>query len=429
MMQGMPSYDRAPPPSLPLPFLLAAPVWLGLAGAALLLADGGAPQRFDPALLAAAHLLALGVLGNAMCGAALQILAVVAGVSYTRPRRLLHGLFWPLQLGCGALALAFLNGFSRPAFLAAGICLAWTLLGLASLGLAGLWRSPARDASSRGIAAALACLILVVALGLTLAGTVADSWPLPWLRLLNLHILFALGGWLLGLIMAVAITVVPMFQITPAYPARWQRFAAATWLAALALAAIGLWLECWPLTLPACALATAFAWHTGRLQARSRRPQDIGRRFWQCAMAALVLALAAALAQLAGWDAEGLPEAAGWLALFGLGGGAVLGMWYKILPFLLWLDLQKRAPRGRRAPSTLQLLPESAHSRCLALYLIALGLGTAAAAGGAPTAAPAIALLALAACWAWDGSAAMRRYRACRRAWTDSPAQLGAATP
>lgn len=428
-MQGMPSYDRAPPLWLPLPFLLVAPAWLGLAGAALMLAGAGTPQRFDPALLAATHLLALGVLGNAMCGSALQIMAVVAGVSYARPQGLFRSLFWPLQLGCGALAWAFLAGFSAPAFIMAGACLAYALLGIAARGLAGLARSPSRDATRRGMVVALLSLAIVVGLGLALIGTLAAAWPLPWRRLLDLHVLFALGGWLLGLIMAVAVTVVPMFQITPPYPAGWLRWAAWAWLAALLMAACGLWLERWPLLLPAGGLAAAFAWLTWRLQARSRRPQDIGRRFWRWAMAALALSLVMAIAGIVGGAAPGLAEAAGGLALFGLGGGVVLGMWYKIVPFLLWLDLQKRAPRGKRAPSSLQLLPESAHRRCLALYGIALGLGAAAVLGGAPTAAPGVAAMVLATCWCGDGAAAMRRYRICRRCWTAASAQLGADTP
>ncbi|AUH50786.1 hypothetical protein CXB49_08205 [Chromobacterium sp. ATCC 53434] len=427
-MQGWPSYDRAPPLSLPLPFLLAAPCWLFAAGLCLAFMPPGPLDRFDPEALAAVHLLALGVLGNAMCGAALQILAVVAGVAFTRPRFLLHVLFWPLQLGCGLLAAAFLHGFSPALLLPAAALLGWALLVFAGVGLHGVASSPARDATSRGIASALAALLAAASLGIALAGTLGAGWPLPWKALLDWHVLSALGGWLLGLVMAVAVTVVPMFQITPAYPARWMRDAAVLWPAALLASGLGWQLGAGPLAgMPASAVAIAFAVMTWRLQRRSRRPADCGRRFWQMAMAALALGLMAAWAAAADWAAAGWAALSGWLLLFGLGVCAMLGMFYKILPFLLWLNLQRKAPPGKRAPATLALLPEAAQRRCLYVCAACLTAGCAQVLGGVPGMAAGAAVCGLAALVAVDAGRAVCRYRACVRSWRE--AQAGGAMP
>ncbi|OQS45974.1 hypothetical protein B0T49_16835 [Chromobacterium violaceum] len=427
MTPGWPSYDRAPPLSLPLPFLLASPCWLFVAGLCLAQAGPGPLDRFDPVALAAAHLLALGVLGNAMCGAALQILAVVAGVAFSRPRLLLHLLFWPLQLGCGLLAAAFLYGFLPMLLLPAAALLAWSLLMFAGFGLHGVAKSPARDATTRGMASALAALAAAAALGVSLAGSLGAGWPLPWKTLLDWHVLWALGGWLLGLIMAVAGTVVPMFQITPAYPAGWMRRAAALWPSALLVSGLGWQLTgSWLAWAPAVAVALAFAAMTWRLQLRSRRPGDCGRRFWQMAMAALTLGLFAAwVAERQSW--AGWAALSGWLLLFGLGVCAVLGMLYKILPFLLWLDLQRRAPPGARAPATLALLPEAAQRRCLCACAACLALGCAMAPGGLPALAAGAAVCALAVLAAADAAGAVWRYRACIRGWR--VAQAGGVMP
>ncbi|MCD4503847.1 hypothetical protein LQR30_07000 [Chromobacterium piscinae] len=422
-MQGWPSYDRAPPLSLPLPFLLASPCWLFIAGLCLMLAGPGQLDRFDPAALAAAHLLALGVLGNAMFGAALQILAVVAGVSFSRPRLLLHALFWPLQLGCGLLAAAFLNGFLPVLLLPAAALLGWALLVFAGVGLHGIAKSPARDATTRGMASALAALLAAAGLGIALAGTLGAAWPLPWKTLLDWHALWALGGWLLGLVMAVAATVVPMFQITPAYPARWMRHAAMIWPASLLASGLGWQLTAsWLAWLPAWMAALAFAAMTWRLQRRSRRPGDCGRRFWQMAMAALALGLLAAWLVAADLLAAGWAALSGWLLLFGLGAGAVLGMFYKILPFLLWLDLQRKAQHGARPPATLALLPESAQRRCLFVFSACLAMGCALALGRLPGMAAGVGTCALAALVAWDAGRAVWRYRACARNWRETQA-------
>ncbi|AXE33449.1 hypothetical protein [Chromobacterium phragmitis] len=427
-MQGWPSYDRAPPLWLPLPFLLASPVWLSAAGLSLAWLSPGPVSRFDPAALAVAHLLALGVLANAMCGAALQVLAIVAGAAFPRPRLLLHVLFWPLQLGCGLLAAAFLNGFSPWLLLPAAALLGWALLAFSAAALAGAWRSPARDATTRGMIAALTALPLTAGLGIALAGTLGAGWPLPWKVLLDWHALWGLGGWLLGLIMAVAATVVPMFQITPAYSASWMRWNAGLWPAALLTSGLGWQLDAgWPAFAPAAAMVAVFVAETLRLQHLSRRSRDWGRRFWQGAMAALALAL------IAGWRAaqgpadDGWAALGGWLWLFGLGAGAVLGMWCKILPFLLWLDLQRQAPAGARPPATLALLPEAAQRRGWFGYAACLILGCAAALGGAPAVLAGAAVCGLAAMLLRDAARALRRHRNCLLGWREP--QAGGAMP
>src|SRR3546814_18024726 len=87
MIQRALSYERTPPLSGPLRFLLSAPIFLFLAGA-LLLWQGPLvlTSSWTPVTLAFTHLLTLGFLTMAMIGALLQILPVVSDIQWPVPQ-------------------------------------------------------------------------------------------------------------------------------------------------------------------------------------------------------------------------------------------------------------------------------------------------------------------------------------------------------
>ncbi|GGY25267.1 hypothetical protein [Paludibacterium paludis] len=415
-MQAWLSYDSAPPLRLPLPFFLVAPVWLMATGATLLFmpADGATP--YHPIALAVTHMLALGVLGNVMLGALLQILAVVSGVAYRRPAMLFHLVFWPLQAGTTALCSAFLLGFSPALFRLAGLCLGLALPICAAYCLGLLARSPARDVTTKGIAGALAGLIAAAGLGIAMTGVLGAGWPLPLLTLRDAHVVLATGGWLSLLIMAVSFTVIPMFQITPSYPLRWQRLSlAASWIA-LGVSVVAQARGGSPLAgvlAPALPLGTHAALTLRRLH-RSRRPGDPGRLVWMVAMAAQLLGLACAAYGILRTDASPYWMAAGWATLAGLGLGAVLGMLYKIVPFLFWLHLKRHATSGTRPPSMHEILPERNLRIMASLHAAALLSGFAVLSGFAAPWIAGASLLLLGIRFGADMACATSRYHANR---------------
>jgi hypothetical protein len=187
------------------------------------------------------------------------------------------------------------------------------------------------------------------------------------------------------LVIGVSFLVVPMFQLTPAYP---------LWLTRLVPAGLFLALCLWSLqllpgagagqpwqsgvVLAGMLLAALYAGATLWLQSRRRRRQaDVTLNFWRGAMLAL-LALAvsclafAALPQL-GSHARA-PLWLGMLALPGVFLSVIQGMLYKIMPFLNWLHLQRQGGTVTTQPNMKQMIPERTMRAQMRLHFAALAL-------------------------------------------------------
>jgi hypothetical protein len=423
------SLQQAPPLSVPMRFFVTAPLFGVLAGL-LLLWQG--PEvlgsRWAPAALALTHLGVLGVLAMVMCGALLQMLPVLAGVVLAWPRLLaglVHGL---LTAGTLILVAAFLSLQPSLFTLAAVLLGSGFTLFLLAVGWA-LARAPQPGGSVRGMRWALLGLAVTVGLGLLLAlGHAALGVTLWRFPATDLHLAWGLVGWVAMLVAVVSWQVVPMFQMTPAYPARLRRWlpnALAAGLLALSLAASGDWPLVWLFEALLAVLLATFAGLTLRLLSqRRRRHGDTSLRFWQLGMAALLTA--ALLATVPRWlpgplvDRVALASAVLFIAGFAL--SVVCGMLYKIVPFLVFLHLQQRIgahPFARHRifpPNMKALLPEPRQRRHLRMH--AAGLALTLAGLASPPLLHAAGLAWLLACAVLGGNllAALRRYRdECRR--------------
>ncbi len=360
--------DFSLPVAVPLRFFRTAPWWLLLA--ALLFAGQGEAvlaSRHHPATLAITHLLMLGFAGNVMIGALMQVSAVVAGVRAQRP--VLAGwLVWgALQAGTALLAAAL--WWMQPVLLQlAGLVLGTLLLAFPGWLFARLWRSPATDASTAGLRWAVAGLALTAVCGILLALSLAGRAvaPLALPGLLRLHVLLGSMGWVFPLLASVALTVVPMFLVTPPWPPRVARLLVP--LNALALLAGA----AWPPLLPLVALPVlAFVLYLLRLLAASKRDADPARWLWAWGGANLLLVCA--LTAGTGAEAPLNPTLLGGQFLFGALLPILTAMLGKIVPFLLWLDYRLSVPVGRKLRHMGQLFPER-WLRGLGALALALGL-------------------------------------------------------
>ena len=176
-----------------------------------------------------------------------------------------------------------------------------------------------------------------------------------------------------------------MFQLTPAYP---------VWLTLVLPAGLLVVLGLWSLQLLAAngeaqgwqagvgiagmLLAGLYAITTLWLQTRRRRRlTDVTFAYWRVAMLALLgLAVSwlvfAALPQLGGH-----PRAPLWLGVLALPGvffSVIIGMLYKIMPFLNWLHLQRLCDPKAPPPNMKQMIPERAMRGQMRLHFTAFGL-------------------------------------------------------
>ncbi len=420
--------DRAPPLGVPLRFLLTAPAFGVAAGIALVAAGPGAPvARLAGSVVGATHLFTLGVVTMVMCGALFQLLAVVGGGSVPRQRQV-AAVTHALLTGGAAVLAAGLILERQPAVGVGALLALAALMAFAAAAGAGVRTAARGQETVRAMGLALAALAVAAALGAT-AALARAGWPAPRLPLAgHLHQGWVLAGWVGVLVMGVAWQVVPMFQMTPPYPA-WAR----RWLPRAVMGALAVWSAAAPAALPGAALALlpaglalgAFAVLTLRLQTqRRRRLPDATLSAWRLAMISLLGALAcAAPAFMPGADPR-WAYAAGTLYLAGFAASAIVGMLYKIVPFLLWLDLHRRlqpVPGALgRVPHLRQLLPETRARRQLRLQAAAVLLLALSVLWPRLLLLP--AGLALAAAWAVMGAVMLGAVRAHRAA-------LGRAVP
>jgi hypothetical protein len=390
--------DQAPPLDIPLRFLLTGPLFGAAAG--IYLAAKGAvllSSPFHPETIALAHLVALGWISMVMVGALYQLLPVAVGVP-VKGIRLGRWVHAGLVLGTAALAVGLVWD--------SGVALALAIASLAAAFgtvLVQLWLAlasvPSVTPTVTSIRLAAVSLGAVFVLGLLFAGEHLIGWyPAQRATLVGVHILFAFGGWIGGLITGVSYVVVPMFYLAAPFPGRTTRLVSMALSVALLVGLIALisgplaqsagatffwealagrWM--W-IALPAVALATAVYSGTWiRLVLRRRRKAaDATLWLWRIGLAAV----GAALVLL---GASELEPSSRWLVgfgavyLVGFGGSIELGMSYKIVPFLVWLHRFGRRAADPTTPLVRDLLSDSAARRQALLHLSAVILLGAAA--------------------------------------------------
>jgi hypothetical protein len=383
------SFEQAPPISVPYRFFLTAPLFGAVAGLILaVLGPTTFASRWSPGALAMTHLIVVDFMLQAMCGSLLQFVAVVAGAGIWRPH-LVAAVVHPL-ITAGALLLASAFLFEQRALFVLAALVFGVALGtfLAVMAVA-LLRTPARGISIHVLRLAVLGLFVTVALGATLAvalGLAQDPAPgVSMLALIDVHVAWGLAGWALMLVIGVSYMVVPMFQLTPNYPAWFARLLPVGLFALLCLWTLRLVPtdgvpQSWQagVAVAGALLAGAYAATTLWLQSRRRRRQaDVTLVLWRGAMLSL---LAFALSWVVFTAVPRLgddPRAPIWLGVLAVPGVflcVITGMLYKIMPFLNWLHLQQAGGKRTPPPNMKQMIPEAAMRGQMRLSFAALAL-------------------------------------------------------
>jgi hypothetical protein len=385
-MQRVLSFEQAPPISIPLRFFLSAPLFALAAG--LILAFGGPDalvSRWSPVTLTLTHLLTLGFLAVTMVGALLQMLPVVAGADVPKVRMTAGVVHLLLILGTVVLCMGFWR--MAPTYFEAAVVL--LLIAFAWLLYAAIYAvitTRGKNETLTAIRYTLASLLVTVLLGGTLASVFAWAFNVPLALLVRLHVAWGLIGWVASLVIGVAYQVVPMFQVTPVYPAALRR-----WLSGMLFALLVIWsaVNVWLPTMqgPARALFSVaiavalaiFGVVTLRLIGQRKRPvPDPTTLFWRIGLSCLLLC---AIGWIAGIAVPAIaakpfyPLLLGILFIAGFAYSIVNGMLYKIVPFLVWYHLQSALEKGQgKAPNVKKIVTDQvAHRQCIA-HIVALVL-------------------------------------------------------
>ena len=379
-MQAVMAFENAPPFAAPLRFFLTAPLFGVLAGLLVVLEGPDLfASRWMGGTLAATHLITIGFMLQVMLGAMIQIMPVVAGANLRQPLQVARVVHVGLSAGGLLLAGGFYFGWPVGLSVAATV-LCLTVLIFLGASLDALRGVPSTSPTIRGLKLALVGLFGVVGLGGAMALALANGWAWSLPALVDLHVGWGLGGWAGILLAAMAYVVVPMFQLTPGYPAR-----PSWWFPVIMLVLLLLWSgavvvdQQWLVRLCqffAALAGIAFAVLTLRLQQKRRRARpDATYRYWQLGLVVSIFALFLQLTVAIWPPAADLP---GWTLFFGIAlvtGGFlpfIIGMLYKIVPFLGWLHLQECGKARVPAPPMNKLLPDSDAQRQFKAYAVSL---------------------------------------------------------
>ena len=384
-MQLLPSYDQSPPIGAPFRFFLSAPLFGILAGMLILWSgDEVFVSRWTSAALAVTHLITVGFMLQVMLGALLQILPVLVGANIARPIRVSTVVHLSISVGALLLTAAFLTfepflfksatlllGFGVAVFVASAT---WALRGLAS-----------ENPTTQGLKFSLVGLSVTLALGAALSSSLGWSLNVPLMLLTEIHMGWGFVAWGTVLVAAVGYVVVPLFQLTPAYPDWFGRWFSISVLAAVSVWSVLVFLETEEVSAFASSLAAVmvslvalFAGVTLGMQRKSKRPNfDVSQHYWRLAMASALAAcavwsLAQSLPALSEW--QGWPLLCGVLLLFGGFVSVITGMLYKIVPFLVWLHLQNQGQGRVMAPNMKKIISEHAMNRQMLAHFVALAL-------------------------------------------------------
>lgn len=339
-------------------FALAA-AWL-LIAEVLMVAGFGFPHDDigGPNTLVIVHMICIGWLSTALCGALFQFVPVLVAKPLYAERWTLPALAL-LTLGLSVLLAGFLalgGHFDGPGWLlpaGAGLLMAGFALIVANLGMT-LWSARPLPEPARFVAVGLVCVCVTAALGgmfsLVLSGTVVGApWPDLLLSGVPIHAVVGLGGWLTFTAMGVSYRLLAMFMLAPDGDARLGRLAWLGGAAALAVAVVGGVLAIWRATgldvvvllAGAAALLSLAAYGRdvlGLYRTRKRRALELNTRMSLFSLGSLVTAAILGAASALTGSLQPHVGALAFLVAFGWLTGLVLANLYKIVPFLTWLE-------------------------------------------------------------------------------------------
>jgi len=336
------SLDQAPPISAPVRFFLTAPLFAMIAALFIFFGEASVlGSRYALETIAVTHLFTIGFIAMVMLGALQQMLPVLAGVSLPKAAlvaTLSHGM-----ISVGLLLMVFgLTASLKAMIFAATIFLGVGFLILIVAIVMALKKVSFLTPTIRGMRWALFFASVILFLGMHLLSSYGTGISgAHHLDLANIHAVLAVFGFAGILIMGVAFQVIPMFYVTPSFDEKYQKY-----LVPATVFTLFVWILLnitapaygWIAKLLLAVLFTLFGGLILQKMGQRKRPiADITVYYWRLAG---VMAMAGMLFWLLGGFVA--VELNSYVAVI-IGGGFVMsvmiGMLYKIIPFLVWFHL------------------------------------------------------------------------------------------
>ena len=335
------SADQAPKISAPLRFFLTAPLFAVIAGILIFFSDAATlTSRFSMESIVITHAITIGFLGFVMLGALTQMLPVLAGVSVPKVEMVSKISHTSLVFGTLAMIFGLLNSnkifiFSSSLLLGIGfmIMIISMLLTLKKVGNV--------TASVRAIITSLVFAFIIVLMGMHLLASYGTGKFSEFHMLLaNIHSVWAIFGFAGILIIGVSFHILPMFYVAP----RFKQFCKkkVVWLITIGLF---LWLtlnlfDFYPVLAKMWVATFFWAFVTTvwiKLNKRRRPISDVTVYYWRAAAVFMTFGTFS-------WAINEFynDEYVSMVSIL-IGGGFILsimiGMLYKIVPFLVWFHL------------------------------------------------------------------------------------------
>ena len=336
------SIDQAPPISGPLRFFITAPLFGIMAGVMLLFSDSASlMSRYSMDAIVIAHLLTIGLFGFIMLGALTQMLPVLASANIPKVKFVASLSHMLLLIGLLLMSFGLTQNNALALFLASGALGGGFLILVVSM-LYAISGVEHFTASVKGMLVSLIFAFMIVIMGLYLLyGYAQNNLTELHYIVANIHSVWAVFGFAGILIIGVAFQVLPMFYVAP----RFKQFCKKRVVLLISTGLLiwmvlnifaeqyALYAKLWIATFFWAFATTVWI----KFNKRKRPISDVTVWYWRAA--SIFLTLGSFL-----WIFDEFFKHQ-YIVMVGIliGGGFILsimlGMLYKIVPFLVWFHL------------------------------------------------------------------------------------------
>jgi len=165
-------------------------------------------------------------------------------------------------------------------------------------------------------------------------------------NLSNFHLLWGLTGWLTFLVMGVSFQVIPMFHVTPNYSEQISSYLPLTLFCSILLScAPNSTFRSFGIILAGFSVCTYAIYSFKLLSQRKRKVADMTVNFWRLALSCMIGTCVIFEAYFFGLFATEINPVIelviGILWVYGFATSLIIGMQHKIIPFLIYMHLQR----------------------------------------------------------------------------------------